>query len=82
VLTLPAEADAERITVAVGAVMAALQGAAFTLSMASKVRIFLCRSPINMRKGFDGLHGVVLEVLRRDPLWAIFLSFSTSVAIA
>ena len=34
----------------------------------TKVRIFLCRSAIDMRKGFDGLHGVVLEVLRQDPL--------------
>ena len=38
------------------------------LSVPSKVRIFLCRSAIDMRKGFDGLHGVVLEVLRQDPL--------------
>jgi transposase len=38
------------------------------LNVPSKVRIFLCRSTIDMRKGFDGLHGVVLEVLRQDPL--------------
>jgi transposase len=38
------------------------------LNVPAKVRIFLCRSPIDMRKGFDGLHGVVLEVLRQDPL--------------
>jgi transposase len=38
------------------------------LNVPSKVRIFLCRSAIDMRKGFDGLHGVVLEVLRQDPL--------------
>ena len=38
------------------------------LSVPTKVRIFLCRSAIDMRKGFDGLHGVVLEVLRQDPL--------------
>jgi transposase len=38
------------------------------LSLPAKVRIFLCRSAIDMRKGFDGLHGVVLEVLRQDPL--------------
>jgi transposase len=38
------------------------------LSVPAKVRIFLCRSAIDMRKGFDGLHGVVLEVLRQDPL--------------
>lgn len=38
------------------------------LNVPSKVRIFLCRSAIDMRKGFDGLHGVVLEALRQDPL--------------
>ena len=38
------------------------------LNVPNKVRIFLCRSAIDMRKGFDGLHGVVLEVLRHDPL--------------
>jgi transposase len=38
------------------------------LSVPTKVRIFLCRSAIDMRKGFDGLHGVVLEVLHQDPL--------------
>lgn len=38
------------------------------LNVPTKVRIFLCRSAIDMRKGFDGLHGVVLEVLRQDPL--------------
>ena len=38
------------------------------MNVSTKVRIFLCRSAIDMRKGFDGLHGVVLEVLRQDPL--------------
>ena len=38
------------------------------LNVPSKVRIFLCRRAIDMRKGFEGLHGVVLEVLRQDPL--------------
>ena len=38
------------------------------LNVPSKVRIFLCQSAIDMRKGFDGLHGVILEVLRQDPL--------------
>ena len=43
-------------------------GATGVLNVPTKVRIFLCRSAIDMRKGFDGLHGVVLEVLRQDPL--------------
>jgi transposase len=38
------------------------------LSVPAKVRIFLCVRAIDMRKGFDGLHGVVQEVLRQDPL--------------
>jgi transposase len=38
------------------------------LSVPAKVRIFLCTKPTDLRKGFDGLHGLVLEVLRQDPL--------------
>jgi transposase len=38
------------------------------LNVPTKVRIFLCVRAIDMRKGFDGLHGVVQEVLRQDPL--------------
>jgi transposase len=38
------------------------------LSVPAKVRIFLCTRPTDLRKGFDGLHGLVLEVLRQDPL--------------
>jgi transposase len=45
------------------------------LSLPHKVRIFLCRAAIDMRKGFDGLHGVVLEALRQDPLSGDFFVF-------
>lgn len=38
------------------------------LNVSTKVRIFLCTKPTDLRKGFDGLHGLVLEVLRQDPL--------------
>jgi transposase len=38
------------------------------LNVPAKIRIFLGTQPIDMRKGFDGLHGVVQEVLRQDPL--------------
>lgn len=38
------------------------------LNVPAKVRIFLCTRPTDLRKGFDGLHGLVLEVLRQDPL--------------
>jgi transposase len=32
------------------------------------VRIFLCTRPTDMRKGFDGLQGMVCEYLGQDPL--------------
>ena len=38
------------------------------LSVPAKVRVFLCTRPTDMRKSFDGLHGLVLEVLKQDPL--------------
>lgn len=37
------------------------------LSVPAKVRVFFCTRPTDMRKSFDGLHGLVLEVLRQDP---------------
>jgi len=38
------------------------------LSLPTKVRVFFCNRPTDMRKSFDGLHGLVLEVLKQDPL--------------
>lgn len=38
------------------------------LNVPAKVRIFFCTRAIDMRKSFSGLHGVVLEILRQDPL--------------
>ena len=32
------------------------------------VRVFLCTRPTDMRKGFDGLQGMVREFLGQDPL--------------
>jgi transposase len=32
------------------------------------VRVFLCTRPTDMRKGFDGLQGIVREFLGQDPL--------------
>jgi transposase len=32
------------------------------------VRVFLCTKPTDMRKGFDGLQGMVREFLGHDPL--------------
>ena len=34
----------------------------------ANVCVYLCRKPTDMRKGFDGLHALVLQVFKRDPL--------------
>lgn len=31
------------------------------------VRIFIARKPVDMRKGFDGLSGLVIDVIDEDP---------------
>src|SRR5579859_3114133 len=36
--------------------------------LSAAVRIFLCTKPTDMRKSFDGLHGLVREFLGQDPL--------------
>lgn len=33
-----------------------------------QVRVFACAYPVDMRKGFDGLSGIVINELGRDPL--------------
>ena len=38
------------------------------LSILANTRIFLSLEPTDMRKGFDGLQGLVLNVLKQDPL--------------
>jgi transposase len=37
------------------------------LNVPTKVRVFLCTRATDMRKSFNGLHGLVLEVLGQDP---------------
>ena len=37
------------------------------LSLPPGVRIFLCTQPTDMRKSFDGLMGLVTEVIDEDP---------------
>jgi transposase len=34
----------------------------------ASVRVFLCTKPTDMRKGFDGLSGLVHECFEQDPL--------------
>jgi len=38
------------------------------ISIASSTRIFVATSPTDMRKGFDGLQGLVSGLLGQDPL--------------
>ena len=36
------------------------------LSFTGSLRVFLCVEPCDMRKGFEGLHGLVSERLKED----------------
>lgn len=38
------------------------------LSLPPSVKIFVAREPVDLRKGFDGLSGVVRNILDADPL--------------
>ena len=38
------------------------------LTIPANVRIYLCATPTDMRKIFDGLHALVLQVFRVNPL--------------
>lgn len=38
------------------------------LSIPANVCVYLCTTPTDMRKSFDGLHSLVLQVFQRDPL--------------
>jgi transposase len=38
------------------------------LSLPANVRIYLCTTPTDMRKSFDGLHTLVRQVFQLDPL--------------
>ena len=38
------------------------------LSIPANVSVYLCTKATDMRKGFDGLHTLVLQVFKRDPL--------------
>ena len=38
------------------------------LSIGASTRIFVAKGPTDMRKGFDGLQGVITSVLEQDPL--------------
>lgn len=38
------------------------------LSIPANVSVYLCTKATDMRKGFDGLHTLVLQVFERDPV--------------
>ena len=38
------------------------------LSIPANVSVYLCTRATDMRKGFDGLHTLVVQVFERDPL--------------
>lgn len=47
------------------------------LSFPPNVRVYLCRVATDMRKSFDGLHALALQVFERDPLEGhLFLFFN------
>jgi transposase len=45
-----------------------MPGGAGMLSIPANVRIYLCTTPTDMRKSFDGLHALVLQVFQVNPL--------------
>jgi len=47
------------------------------LSLPANVRLYLCITPTDMRKSFDGLHTLVRQVFQLDPLDGhLFLFFN------
>jgi transposase len=38
------------------------------LSLPSRTKMFLCMNPVDMRKSFDGLFGIVQQDFQQDPL--------------
>ncbi len=38
------------------------------LTLPPSVRVFVCTAPTDMRRSFDGLAGMVREILEEDPL--------------
>jgi transposase len=46
------------------------------LSPPPSLGIYLCTEPVDMRKSFDGLSALVLDVLERDPISGELFAFS------
>ena len=49
------------------------------LSLPPNVSIHLCTEPVDMRRSFDGLSVLAMEVIERDPLSGSLLVFSNRV---
>jgi transposase len=45
-----------------------MAGGALMLSIPGHTCVYLCTTATDMRKGFDGLHTLALQVFERDPL--------------
>ena len=50
--------------------------------LSAAVRVFLCTRPTDLRKGFDGLSGLVQEFFSQDLLTGLSSSSSTVAGIA
>ena len=46
------------------------------LSPGPTVRVYLCTEPVDMRRSFDGLSALVMDVLERDPLSGSLFAFT------
>jgi transposase len=42
-------------------------------NLSPSVRIFVCAKPVDMRRSFDGLFGLVESMIRQDPFSGLFL---------
>ena len=45
------------------------------LTLASKTKIFICHQPVNLRKSFDGLSGIVEEHFKEDVTGGAYFVF-------
>ena len=46
------------------------------IALPAAVRIYLCTTPCDMRKSFDGLHALVVNAMRLDPLAGHLFAFA------
>ncbi len=69
IVTLPPQAAAELVTTAIrGGDVRRHGGRSPVLNVPTPVRVFLYTASTDMRKSFSGLHGLIVESLKQDPL--------------